>query len=332
MLNACCPRYVLARARVAGFGLALCALAVLTVAEAAHAGPLQQKREKARALAAEIAELDAGIGAAVQRYSDATQELDDLRAAIRANRRQIQITRYELALARELLTKRAVAIYKHEDVTSLDVVFGAQDFGDLVGQMDLMRRVVRSDADLLRSVTRTQKELDARASKLADDMRSAEKLVAQREREYATIRAELGRRRAVLAGVRADISALVREQAKAAAEKSETVRPPAADPGGGAGQWWPLVKVAAEDNGVSARGMYRLMMIESGGCATIVGPGGFRGLFQYAPSTWRGDWNPWRQRSITDGAAQIRATALALRQGRGPAWWGNTYAWAFSGD
>ena len=321
----------MARARVAGFGVALCVLAVMTVAEAAQAGPLEQKREKARALAAEVVELDAGIGAAVQRYGDATRQLDDLRAAIRANRRQIQITRYELALAREMLTERAVAIYKDENVTSLDVVLGAQDFGELVGQMDLMRRVVRSDADLLRSVARTQKELDARASKLAADVRSAEKLVAQREREYATIRAELGRRRAVLAGVRADVGALVREQAKAAAAKSETVRPPA-DPGVGAGQWWPLIKVAAEANGVSARGMYRLMMIESGGCATITGPGGFQGLFQYSPNTWGGDWNPWRRRSITDGAAQIRATALALRQGRGPVWWGSTYAWAFNGD
>ena len=59
------------------------------------------------------------------------------------------------------------------------------------------------------------------------------------------------------------------------------------------------------------------MMIESGGSATVVGPGGYYGLFQYAPSTWKGSWNPWRSSSIADGAAQIKATALALRQGYG---------------
>jgi hypothetical protein len=78
--------------------------------------------------------------------------------------------------------------------------------------------------------------------------------------------------------------------------------------------------------------MYRLMMIESGGSAAIAGAGGYYGLFQYAPSTWKGSWNPWRSSSITDGAAQIKATALAIGRGNGHAWWDPSYTWAFQGD
>jgi hypothetical protein len=77
--------------------------------------------------------------------------------------------------------------------------------------------------------------------------------------------------------------------------------------------------------------MYRLMVIESGGYASIVGPGGYYGLFQYHPTTWKGSWNPYRSAGITDGAAQIRATALALKMGYGHAWWDPSYSWAFSG-
>jgi hypothetical protein len=72
-------------------------------------------------------------------------------------------------------------------------------------------------------------------------------------------------------------------------------------------------------------------MIESGGYPSIVGPGGYYGLFQYAPVTWRGSWNPYRSFAITNGAAQIRATALALGMGHG-AWWEPSYSWAFSGS
>ena len=39
-----------------------------------------------------------------------------------------------------------------------------------------------------------------------------------------------------------------------------------------------------------------------------------------------------RSSSITDGAAQIKATALALRQGYGHAWWDPSYTWAFQGE
>jgi len=133
----------------------------------------------------------------------------------------------------------------------------------------------------------------------------------------------------MLAGVRAEIRRLAAAAAKHAPQAAPTVEPP--ESGGGSGPWWPAIQAAATRNGVSARGMYRLMMIESGGSPAAVGPGGYYGLFQYAPSTWRGSWNPWRAASITDGAAQIRATALALRQGYGHAWWDPSYTWAFHG-
>jgi hypothetical protein len=58
--------------------------------------------------------------------------------------------------------------------------------------------------------------------------------------------------------------------------------------------------------------MYRVMMCESSGSPRASGGGGaWLGLFQYAPSTWRGRWNPYRTSSIWDAKAQIYATAKA---------------------
>jgi len=55
----------------------------------------------------------------------------------------------------------------------------------------------------------------------------------------------------------------------------------------------------------------------------------YLGLYQHSPSTWRGNWNPWRDRSIYDGVAQIWATATAIHRGYGPDMWPNTYPAAF---
>ena len=104
---------------------------------------------------------------------------------------------------------------------------------------------------------------------------------------------------------------------------------PTVDGETGHGQWWPLIKTAAASNGVDATGMYRLMMIESGGNPAASNAGKYIGLYQFAPSTWRGAWNPWRTAGVTDGAAQIKAAALAIHQGHGTDWWPNTFAWAF---
>jgi hypothetical protein len=71
------------------------------------------------------------------------------------------------------------------------------------------------------------------------------------------------------------------------------------------------------------------MEAESGGSATVSN-GTDYGLFQYSPGTWKGSWNPWHAASIVDGSAQIKATALAIHLGYGPAWWPTTYSYAFS--
>ena len=312
--------------------LAALTLAAVAVPAAAHTGELQNVRAQATALATEVAALDAQIDAAVQRGTRATASLAAVRGQIGDNTRLQRLALRELDVARATLAARAVALYKNDDVTTLDAVFGADDFGDLVSRLTMVQSIARGDRDVLRTVERTGRELTDRAVSLVADQRTARKLVVQRDEELKSIEAQLGERQATLAGVRAEIRDLAARRKPATPTPGETVQPPSGDDnGGGQGQWWPLIQQAAGANGVSARGMYRLMMIESGGYASIVGPGGYYGLFQYHPVTWKGSWNPYRSAAITDGAAQIRATALALKMGYGHAWWDPSYSWAFSG-
>jgi hypothetical protein len=225
-------------------------------------------------------------------------------------------------------------MYKHGDVSAVDAVFSADDFGELITDMTMVRTLARSDRDVLRTIETTKQELADRAKSLTSDEKTKKKLVEACSTDLATIRARLDERRAALSGVRSDIRRLVADAAQKSPDPAPTVEPPQQGGGGsgGSGPWWPLIQSAAASNGVSARGLYRLMMIESGGSASVVGPGGYYGLFQFAPSTWKGSWNPWRASSITDGGAQIKATALAIRQGYGHAWWDPSYTWAFQGQ
>ena len=44
------------------------------------------------------------------------------------------------------------------------------------------------------------------------------------------------------------------------------------------------------------------------------------GLYQYLPATWEGSWNPYRDYSIWDWRAQVKATAVAYQLGK-QGWW-----------
>ena len=315
--------------------VAVLALTAAAVPASARSSELQGVRAKAKALAADVAALDAQIDAALQRCTRATASLAAVRAQIGDNTRLQKRALGDLDVARAALAVRAVALYKNDDVTALDAILTADDFSELVGQLSMVRSVARGDRDVLRSVERTKREFADRALSLVADERTAKKLVAQREAELRSIKGRLDERQAMLTGVRQDILDLAATLTPPTPTPGQTVKPPSGDgggeTGGGQGQWWALIQRAAGANGVSARGMYRLMTIESGGYASIVGPGGYYGLFQYSPSTWKGSWNPYRSFSITDGAAQIRATALALKMGYGHAMWDPSYSWAFSG-
>ena len=117
--------------------------------------------------------------------------------------------------------------------------------------------------------------------------------------------------------------ALVVELRKAAAAKAKAAaRPKPADAGSqllrhGLRRWSLVAgqsRLPRAANGIAARGLYRLMLVESGGVATVRN-GSYCGLFQYSSATWRGSWNPWRGASIFDGAAQIKASARAIKLG-----------------
>jgi hypothetical protein len=96
------------------------------------------------------------------------------------------------------------------------------------------------------------------------------------------------------------------------------------------GTWGRTLRLAAKKYHLSVRSLTRMMLLESGGRVRAVGGGGlFYGLFQYAPSTWKSAWNPWRNYSIFHGGAQIWATATAIHRGWGRSMWPNTYPMAF---
>ena len=92
------------------------------------------------------------------------------------------------------------------------------------------------------------------------------------------------------------------------------------------GQWMPIIRVAAAKYHVSAGGMYRMMMRESGGRRYAGSGSAFKGLFQYHTGTWAAGWNPYRHDSIYDGSSQIFATAYAISRGMGRQMWTTTFA------
>jgi peptidoglycan hydrolase CwlO-like protein len=341
--------------------LACLALLAGSAAPRAVAASTAGAAAKERSLAAQVVRLDGTINGKVEAYVRATSSLLALRAQISQNAAQIKDAKRNLGIARSALSMSVVATYKQQNVSLLDVMLSSSSFSDLLGGLDLMRRVNLEGITVVEQLESLEKQITDGQRNLQAEATASERLALQLAGEIKQIRRELAARQHLLAGARAEVVKLIaQQQAKAAlsvvvvsqsspgsaaqpspssagqTSPSSAGQPSASQPSPSSagvppdgGSWWPLVQAAAAKYGVNAAAMYRLMMVESGGDASASNGGTYLGLFQYAPATWRGSWNPWHGASLLDGEAQIQATALALHLGHGPAWWSSSYSWAF---
>ncbi|MBM3146543.1 MAG: transglycosylase SLT domain-containing protein [Actinobacteria bacterium] len=324
------------RSTVIALAVCLTAVVFLTLAApSAQASKLSRDKARAKAITQEIAALDQRLAGLVSSYAAASAELEAVNEQIDRNRKLVAEAEAELEEARALVGERAVALYKERPVTLIDVIAGSSSFSEMLTQLQFMVKVSQHDEQMLADLEQMQREVAQRRQRLLADREAARTAMQRKQDEQARVEAALAERKSTLSGLRSEIRRLeaslrrpVVTSSPSAAGASGDASPPADAPSGG---WWPLIQQAATANGIDPNGMYRLMMSESGGQPGVVGAGLYYGLFQYCHSTWNASWNPYRATDIRDGAAQIKATALALKMGKGPYWWPNTYGPAFSG-
>ena len=309
----------------------LSTLLLLVVPSAAQASALSAKQAQARQAAAQVAALDRRLDQTVGAYAAAAAHLQTLQSQAQANRAALRLDQYQLGVARQQLADHLVLAYKDGDAGLLNVVLQTATFDQLLTKLDYVQHLTGSDAGLVQAIELRHRQVVAERAGLQTALASAQQTAAQLATQRSRLYAQLGQRRALLHGLNATVAVLVTKTKAVTpvASAAKTAGTPPSTAGDGAGPWWTLIKSAAASNGIWAEGLYRLMMAESGGVATASN-GVDMGLFQYSSATWSGSWNPWHAAGIYDGAAQIKATALAIHLGDGPSWWPTTYAWAFS--
>ncbi len=306
------------------------------LASPAHASKLSKDKARAKAISQSVAALDQRLAGIVEDYAAASAKLAAVNEQLLEAENKLDAAREQLKKAEWTVTRRAVSMYKERPVTLVDVIAGSSSFGDLLTQVQFLTKVSEYDRKMMADLEWTRKKVAARRKKLLADRAAARKALAEQEAERARIKTALNERRDTLKDLRGEIDRLEASLQRPVVVSTPTLEPsPVSSPGTAdtpSGGWWPLIQQSASANGINAKALYRLMMIESGGVPNIVGAGMFYGLFQYYPATWKGSWNPWRDCDICDGAAQIKATALAIKMGKGPYWWTTSYRWAFGVD
>lgn len=96
-------------------------------------------KEELEILNAEIAEVE--------------HDVNEMNSAIAENNAQIEAQQEKIDIYDDEFKTRARTMYKHGSVSYLDVLFGANSFGDLMYKIKMVERIINYDRDIIKQMT-----------------------------------------------------------------------------------------------------------------------------------------------------------------------------------
>jgi peptidoglycan DL-endopeptidase CwlO len=202
--------------------LLLCFAAALAAAPAIADPSIASKQAEAQSVMNQVQQLDSSLERAVEAYNFATVKLNRVRADLKANHAQLQVTRRSLRRAQETLSARLVSLYTSGGQSdSLEVLLGASSLDDLVNRFNTANRISAQDSHVLTQVVHLENEVKAREVRLKHANAQAASLVRQRASDKASIEGQLSARRTLLSSIRGQIAQL---QAQEAAREAQLRR------------------------------------------------------------------------------------------------------------
>lgn len=124
---------------------------------------------------------------ATAEYKEVKGQLDSVEDKISDNTELLQKTEADLKVKNKKLQQRVRDIYINGQISYVDVLFGAKDFADLMTRMDVLKRIIKHDYDLIMKVKEEKATVENTRVQLEKDKAEAEVLVADAQAKKAKV-------------------------------------------------------------------------------------------------------------------------------------------------
>jgi cell wall-associated NlpC family hydrolase len=164
------------------------------------------KRQQARAILAQIQQMDSDLSHAIEAYNLANIQLDQIDGELKSNGRHLVTAKASLGVAQRHIAKRLRALYINGDASgAVEVILGAKSLDDLLDRLDMASRVGGQDAQVLGDVRRFRHEVETRRARLKTDRERQAQIVSERAARRRSIQGQLAERQRLLSSVKDEI-------------------------------------------------------------------------------------------------------------------------------
>lgn len=124
---------------------------------------------------------------ATAEYKEVKGQLDSVEDKISDNTELLEKTEADLKVKNKKLQQRVRDIYINGQISYVDVLFGVKDFADLMTRMDVLKRIIKHDYDLIMKVKEEKATVENTRAQLEKDKAEAEVLVADAQAKKAKV-------------------------------------------------------------------------------------------------------------------------------------------------
>ena len=187
----------------------LVAVALASVKNAAADPSVEAKQAQAQDVLDQIEAIDGQLAHAIESYNLANVKLDGINAELKTNARHLTVAKASLRSAQTHLSARLVSLYVNGGQgNALEVLLGAESLDDLLNRMDAVERVSDQDARVLREVKHFGVEVRQRKLRLDRARKAQAQVVAQKADQRRSIEGQLAERQRLLSSIKSEIASL----------------------------------------------------------------------------------------------------------------------------
>ena len=192
-------------------------------AASASSPAIAAKQAEAAQVLAQINQLNASLDRSDELVNLANLKLQAVRHEIAINKRELVVATKNLKTSRRMIASRLVNLYASGGQSStLEVILGAQNLGDMLNRIDAANRVSGLDAQVTSQVVRFRTTVLQSRAALSHERAQVGQLVAQRAAEKRAIEVRLGEQQSLLSSVDAEVQQMI--AAQEAAQQAAALR------------------------------------------------------------------------------------------------------------
>lgn len=162
----------------------------------------EQKKNEAEAIIGSVFErlrvIQEQLDAATKEYKDIADQLAQTQAQIDKTRARLAEEQAKLEARQDVFRKRIRDIYMHGQLNYLDVVLGAKDFNDFANRVELLRRIIAADMELITSIREQRDQIELMQQELEGELSRQQVLMDEAEKKKAEIEERKSEQQAIL--------------------------------------------------------------------------------------------------------------------------------------